>query len=41
MIDDYGHWGGSRKAVDEFYSENESRPFFHYIDYTGRLIVKV
>jgi hypothetical protein len=39
MIDDYGHWGGARKAADEFFTA-EGRPFFHYIDYTGRLAVK-
>lgn len=40
MIDDYGHWGGARKATDEFFADR-NRPFFHYIDYTGRLAVKV
>ena len=39
MIDDYGHWGGAKKAVDEFFGS--ARPFFHYIDYTGRMTVKV
>jgi hypothetical protein len=39
MIDDYGHWSGARKAVDEFFS-GPARPFFHYIDYTGRLVIK-
>ncbi len=38
MVDDYGHWGGAKKAVDEFFAA--ARPFFHYIDYTGRLAVK-
>jgi O-methyltransferase len=39
MVDDYGHWGGARKAVDEYFEER-GRPFFHYIDYTGRMTVK-
>jgi hypothetical protein len=39
ILDDYGHWGGARKAVDEYFEERE-RPFFHYVDYTGRLTVK-
>jgi hypothetical protein len=39
MVDDYGHWGGAKKAVDEFF-EGKAKPFFHYIDYTGRLAVK-
>jgi O-methyltransferase len=40
IIDDYGHWQGARKAVDEFL-ENEGRGhFLHRIDYTGRLLIK-
>ena len=39
MIDDYGYWGGAKKAVDEFFAER-TRPFFSYIDHTGRLAVK-
>lgn len=38
MIDDYGHWAGAKKAVDEYF--NGRRPFFHYIDHTGRLTIK-
>jgi len=41
MIDDYGHWGGSKKAVDEYFEENKNRPFLQYIDYTGRLGIKI
>jgi hypothetical protein len=40
MVDDYGHWGGSKKAVDEYFEENGRRPFLQYIDYTGRLGIK-
>jgi O-methyltransferase len=39
IIDDYGHWGGARKAVDEYFGEN-ARPFFQYIDNTARVGVK-
>jgi len=40
IIDDYGHWEGARKAVDEYFAAT-GRPFFlHRIDYTGRLLVK-
>lgn len=39
ILDDYGHWGGARKAVDEYFNA-KSRPFFQYIDHTGRLAVK-
>jgi O-methyltransferase len=38
MIDDYGHWVGARKAVDEYF--NGRRPFFSYLDYTGRIAIK-
>lgn len=40
IIDDYGHWTGARKAVDEYFAENNVKPFFNRIDYTGRLYVK-
>jgi O-methyltransferase len=40
IIDDYGHWQGARKAVDEYFADY-GRPFYlHRIDYTGRLLVK-
>src|SRR5262249_307426 len=36
IIDDYGHWEGSKRAVDEYFTT--SRPIFlNRIDYTGRL----
>jgi hypothetical protein len=38
IVDDYGHWGGARQAIDEYF---KGRPtFFHRLDYTGRLVVK-
>ncbi len=40
IMDDYGHFKGSREAVDEFFMENNLTPFLHRIDYTGRLMVK-
>ncbi|MFT4848866.1 MAG: O-methyltransferase [Sediminicola sp.] len=40
IIDDYGHWRGSRKAVDEYIKKNNLTIFLNRIDYTGRLIVK-
>lgn len=40
IVDDYGHWGGARKAVDEYFSRAGLRVFLHRIDYTGRLILK-
>lgn len=40
IIDDYGHWSGAKKAVDDFFAEREIVPFMNRIDYTGRLFVK-
>lgn len=40
IIDDYGHWKGSRKAVDEYFEENKIRILLNRIDYTGRIAVK-
>jgi len=39
IIDDYGHWRGARRAVDEYFQENDPH-YFHRIDYTGRLLIK-
>lgn len=38
IIDDYGHFEGARKAVDEFF--REKKHLVHYVDYTCRLIQK-
>jgi hypothetical protein len=40
LIDDYGHWEGARRAVDEYLMENELFPLMHVTDYTGRVFVK-
>ncbi len=40
ILDDYGHWQGAKRAVDEFLSRQPTPLFLHWIDYTGRLIVK-
>ena len=37
IIDDYGHWQGCRKAVDEFFPD---QTVLKYIDHTCRLIKK-
>lgn len=38
IIDDYGHWAGARKAVDEYFAK---RPILlNRLDYTGRIAVK-
>lgn len=41
IIDDYGHWRGSKEAVDEYIRDNGVRCFLHRIDYTGREFVKL
>lgn len=41
IIDDYGHWSGAKKATDEYFDKFGSRPLLHYIDYTGRLGIKI
>jgi O-methyltransferase len=39
IIDDYGHWQGARRAVDEYFAR---RPILlNFIDYTGRIGVKI
>ena len=40
IIDDYGHFAGAKKAVDEYFQEYSIPIFFNRIDYTGRLAVK-
>ena len=40
IVDDYGHWEGCRRAVDEYFDEEGSRPLFSRIDYTARLAIK-
>lgn len=38
IIDDYGHWAGARKAVDEYF---ESHPvLLNRVDYSARLVVR-
>jgi macrocin-O-methyltransferase TylF-like protien len=40
QIDDYGHWEGARKAVDEFMAARRLTVPLRYLDYTGRQFVK-
>ncbi len=41
IIDDYGHWQGARKAVDEYILSNQLPILLNRVDYTGRVAVKV
>lgn len=40
IIDDYGHWEGAKKAVDEYFADSAEPTFLHRVDYTARLVVK-
>ena len=40
IIDDYGHWKGSQKAVDEYFDLKNNFQFLHRIDYGTRLLIK-
>jgi O-methyltransferase len=40
IIDDYGHWQGARRAVDEYFEENNLPILLCRIDYTGRIALK-
>ncbi|HEY1740692.1 MAG TPA: TylF/MycF/NovP-related O-methyltransferase [Acidimicrobiia bacterium] len=41
IIDDYGHWDGCRRAVDEYFGSVAPPLLLNRIDYTGRIAVKV
>ncbi len=38
LVDDYGHFLGAKKAVDEYFGTDG--PFMHRIDYSARLLFK-
>ena len=40
IVDDYGHYEGARRAVDEYMAEQGDRLLLNRIDYTGRVAVK-
>ncbi|MDJ0728376.1 MAG: TylF/MycF/NovP-related O-methyltransferase [Crocosphaera sp.] len=40
-FDDYGHWPGCRKAVDEFFEKRQLSYKLHEVDYTARWIQKL
>lgn len=41
IIDDYGHWKGARRAVDEYFASCPPPLLLNRIDYTGRIAVKL
>jgi O-methyltransferase len=40
MIDDYGHYAGAKKAVDEYFDALGMYPLLQPIDYSGRIFIK-
>ena len=40
IVDDYGHWNGARKAVDEYLAQLKIFPLIHVTNYTGRVCIK-
>ena len=40
IVDDYGHWEGCRRAVDEYFTSDAPPLLLHRIDYTGRSAIK-
>lgn len=40
QFDDYAHWAGARKAVDEFFARRGIRPELRKLDFAGRQMTK-
>lgn len=40
ILDDYGHWLGAKRAVDQYFQEQGTPILLNRIDYSGRLGVK-
>jgi hypothetical protein len=40
IIDDYGHWVGCKRAIDEFFTKNNITVKLYDIDYTGKYFIK-
>jgi O-methyltransferase len=40
LVDDYGHWEGCKRAVDEYFATHAPPLLLGRIDYTGRIAVK-
>jgi hypothetical protein len=41
IVDDYGHWQGSRKACDEYFEQNRVSILLNRIDAGGRVAVRL
>ena len=40
IVDDYGHWKGQKKAVDEYLNKINFKPFMFEVDYSCRIFIK-
>ena len=40
IIDDYGHYEGARRAVDEYFAAADQPVLLNRIDFSGRLVIK-
>ncbi len=40
IIDDYGHWDGARRAVDEYFDGHHPPVLLNRVDYTARIAIK-
>ena len=40
IIDDYGHWEGARRAVDEYFATEAPSLMLNRVDYTARIAIK-
>ena len=40
ILDDYGHWQGARRAVEQYFDEQGICPLLSRTDYTGRVLLK-
>jgi hypothetical protein len=41
IIDDYGHWLGSKQATDEYFTQHQISLLLNRVDYSGRLAIKM
>jgi hypothetical protein len=40
VVDDYGHYAGARRAVDEGLAAQDEHLLLHRVDYTGRIAIR-
>ncbi|MCA9155764.1 MAG: class I SAM-dependent methyltransferase [Planctomycetales bacterium] len=41
IVDDYGFWQGSRKAIDQYIAEKQLKLLLNRVDFTARIAVKL